>query len=106
MNQTSEGNKLNLNDSGTTQIIRKYVHNIMENRMDKTFALLEFDQIKNTLKTYTHTKQATDMVIVPTLVAYGTKYRWKNCFRVNGRALCRYGSLRTASYSREQKSTS
>lgn len=30
--------------------------------MDKTFALLEFDQIKNTLKTYTHTKQATDMV--------------------------------------------
>lgn len=62
MNQTSEGNKLNLNDSGTTQIIRKYVHNIMENRMDKTFALLEFDQIKNTLKTYTHTKQATDMV--------------------------------------------
>ena len=38
--------------------------------MDKTFALLEFDQIKNILKTYTHTKQAADMVdqLVPTLV--------------------------------------
>ena len=38
--------------------------------MDKTFTLLEFAQIKDTLKTYTHTKQAADMVdqLVPSLV--------------------------------------
>ncbi|HKM34717.1 MAG TPA: DNA mismatch repair protein MutS [Lachnospiraceae bacterium] len=38
--------------------------------MDKAFTLLEFDQIKNTLKSYTHTKQAADMVdqLIPSLV--------------------------------------
>lgn len=38
--------------------------------MDKTFTLLEFNQIKNTLKSYTHTKQAAEMVdqLMPCLV--------------------------------------